>query len=65
MQLRISPADTNNRSKHKENRETRVGLAMSLIPGENMLKKKIESQKGFAGLGLNDVVTPCLVLGYY
>ena len=29
---------------------------MSLIPGENMLEKEIESRKGFAGLGLNDVL---------
>ena len=64
MQLRISPADTNNRANVR-NKETRVGLAMGLIPGGSMLKKEIESRKGFAGLGLNDVVTPCLVLGYY
>jgi hypothetical protein len=38
---------------------------MSLNPGKNMPKKEIESRKGFEGLGLNDVVTPCLVLGYY
>lgn len=30
-----------------------------------MLEKEIESRKGFAGLGHNDVVMPCLVLGYY
>jgi hypothetical protein len=38
---------------------------MSLTPGKNMPKKEIESRKGFAGLDLNDLVTPCLVMGYY
>lgn len=64
MQPRIPPADTNNRANIR-NRETRVGLAISPIQGENMLEKEIESRKGFAGLGHNDVVMPCLVLGYY
>jgi hypothetical protein len=48
-----------------ENRETRVGLAMSLTPRKNMPKKEIESRMGFAGLDLNDLVTPRLVMGYY
>ena len=48
-------ADTNNRANIR-NRETRVGLAISPIQGENMLEKEIESRKSFAGLGLNDVL---------
>ena len=47
-----------------EKRNT-CGLAMSLTSRKNMPKKEIESQMGFAGLDLNDLVTPRLVMGYY